>query len=169
MLEIDRRALDTLVALRPAARPVLDDAWARRALSPEETAVRSLPPEAADPRRAAEALRAQFAGADWSPRVRLHLSGMMLEAGRAGDALATLSGVAEDLAQKGHAREAIAILKKAGRFRHRGSGEVTEDAAFRERVESLLRETAELAARAAPSVEEIAEGTGEEQSDQLAG
>ena len=152
MLEIDRGALDALVALRPAARPLLDAGRARRALSPEEIAVRSLPPEAADPRRAAEALRAQFAASDWSPRIRLHLSRVMLEAGRADDALATLTGVAEDLAQRGHAREAIAILKKAGRARRRGSEGSTEDAAFRERVELLLPETAELAARAAPSV-----------------
>jgi len=169
MLEIDRDALDALLALRPAARLVLDDAWARRALSPEETAVRSLAPEAADPRQAAEALRAQFAGAEWSPRVRLHLCTMMLEAGRADDALATLVGVAEDLAQRGHAKEAIAILKRAGRARRRGSDGPTEGAPSRERVGALLSETAELAARATPPVEEVAEGTGEEQGDHLAG
>ena len=169
MLEIDRGALEALVARRPAGRPLLDDAWVKRALSPEETAVRSLPPEAADPRQAAAALRARYGSCDWSARVRLHLSGLLLEEGRADDALATLAGVAEDLAQQGHGKKAIAILKKAGPLRHRGSGETAEDAAFRDQVEALLRETVELAARPAPPVQEVAEGAGEEQGNQLAG
>ena len=57
--------------------------------------------------------------------------------------------------------------KKTEKLRHRGAGEATEDVVLRARVEALLRETADLAARATPAVEEDAEGPGEEQSQQL--
>ena len=197
MLEIDRSSLDTLVALRPAARGLLDEACVERALSPEETAVRSLPAEAADPKRAAAALRAHFGGCEWSPRVRLHLSGLMLDVGREEDALAILAGVAEDLARQGHAQKAVEVLKKVEWIQRRGIEEVSlaplgkgrrkssqrkkghpadpptsravREAAFREWVGSLLRETAVLAARAAASVEEVAEREGEEQGHEFAG
>jgi CRP-like cAMP-binding protein len=195
MLEIERDALETLVALRPDARTLLDQACVERALSPEESAVRSLPPEAADPARAAAALRAHFGDCNWSPRVRLHLSRLMLDVGRQGDALAILAGVAEDLARNGHAQKAIAVLKKVETIQRRGIKEVplaplkagrrtssarraskrrgapraVKEAAFREWVGSLLRETAVLAERSAAAVQEEAEGAGEEQRRQLAG
>jgi CRP-like cAMP-binding protein len=195
MLEIERKALDVLVALRPAVRALLDEACEGRSLSPEESAVRSLPPEAADPTRAAEALRAHFGDCNWSPRVRLHLSRLMLDVGRQGDALAILAGVAEDLARNGHAQKAIAVLKKVETIQRRGIKEVclaplkagrrtssarlaskrraapraVKEAAFREWVGSLLRETAVLAERSAASVQEGAERAGEEQRPQVAG
>jgi hypothetical protein len=133
------------------------------------TALHSFPSETADPLQVATVLRARYGSCDWSARVRLHLSGLMLEAGRADDALDTLTGVAEDLAQQGHGRGAIAILKKAGRLRHRGSIGAVESAALREGAEALLSEAAELAAGASPAVEEEAEGPGQEQGNQLAG
>ncbi len=133
------------------------------------TALRSLPPETADPLQVAVALRARYGSCDWSARVRLHLSGLMLEAGRADDALDTLTGVAEDLAQQGHGRGAIAILKRAGRLRHRGSNGAIENDALREGAEALLSEAAELAAGPSPAVEEEAEAAGQEQGHQLAG
>ena len=117
----------------------------------------------------AVALRTRYGSCDWSARVRLHLSGLMLEAERADDALDTLTGVAEDLAQQGHGRGAIAILKKAGRLRHRGSNGGAESAALREGAEALLSEATELAAGTPPAVEEETEGPGQEQGNQLAG
>jgi CRP-like cAMP-binding protein len=169
LLEVDRDALEALLARRPAARALLDEAWARRALSPEETAVRSLPPEAADPLRAAEALRDRYGRHDWSARVRLHLAGVMLETERAGDALMTLAGVAEDLVQRGHGRGAMTVLKKADRLRHRRPGEAASETDLQEGVQALLSEAEKLAAGPTPSVEEQAEGNGQEQGQQLAG
>jgi CRP-like cAMP-binding protein len=195
ILEIEREALDVLVALRPAVRALLDEACEGRSLSPEESAVRSLPPEAADPARAAEALRAHFGDCNWSPRVRLHLSRLMMDVGRQDDALAILAGVAEDLARRGQAQKAIAVLKKVETIQRRGVEEVclaplkagrrsssarlaskrraapraVKEAAFREWVGSLLRETAVLAERSAASIQEGAEGAGEEQGRHLAG
>lgn len=178
-LEIGPEALDTLLALRPRARKILEETAASRAQSPEEQAVRSLPPEAADPERAAEALRAHFGGSDWSYRVRLHLSQLMLDVGRQEEALAILASVAEDLARSGHAQKAIAVLKKVEWIRRRGVPEVpvpslrrgrrrsarprseaasdsaaagtaaANGAAFREWVGSMLRVTHALAARPA--------------------
>jgi hypothetical protein len=194
MLEIDREALEVLVGLRPAARVLLDEACVERALSPEESAVRSLPPEAADPARAAAALRAHFGDCNWSPRVRLHLARLMLDVGRQGDALAILAGVAEDLARNGQAKKAISVLKKVETIQRRGIREVclaplkagrrtssarraarrraapraVKEAAFREWVGSLLRETAMLAERSAGAVQEEAEAPGEEQRRELA-
>jgi tetratricopeptide (TPR) repeat protein len=123
-LEIGPEALETLLALRPAARKVLEETGASRAQSPEEQAVRSLPPEAADPEHAAEALRAHFGGSEWSYRVRLHLAQLMLDVGRQEEALAILASVAEDLARSGHAQKAITVLKKVEWIRRRGVPDV---------------------------------------------
>jgi CRP-like cAMP-binding protein len=123
-LEIGRSALETLLAMRPEARRLLRRQAARRAQSAEEKAVRALPPEAADPERAAEALRAHFGGSEWSFRVRLHLAQLMLDVGRQEEALAILAGVAEDLARHGHAQKAIAVLKKVEWIRRRGGAEI---------------------------------------------
>ena len=195
VLEIDRAALDTLVAMRPAARPLLDTACVERMQSPEESAVRALLPGTIDPERAAAALRAHFGDSDWSPRVRLHLARLMLDVGRDDDALAILAGVAEDLARRGQAQKAIAVLKKVERIQQRGIHEVclaplkgrrrkaarraraaavepptaVKEAAFREWVGSVLRETADLADRAAGPVQEDAEGDGQPRRDQLSG
>jgi len=162
---------DLLGALADEPQPSVTDKadQGEGALSPEEEALRSLPPEAADPLQAAAALRARYGSSDWSARVRLHLTGELAQAARLGDALATLAAVAEDLVQLGYGRPAMTILKKADRFRHRRPGEAVEDPALRQGVQALLREAEELAARPAPSVEEVAEGAGEEQGHQLAG
>jgi thioredoxin-like negative regulator of GroEL len=123
-LEIGPEALETLLALRPRAHEVLEETAASRAHSPEEQAVRSLPPEAADPERAAEALRTHFGGSEWSHRVRLHLAQLMLDVGRREEALAILASVAEDLARNGRAQKAIAVLKNVEWIRRRGAPEV---------------------------------------------
>jgi CRP-like cAMP-binding protein len=123
-LEIDRRALEPLLDLRPRARRLLEQLARSRAESAEERAVRSLPREAADPERAADALRAQFGGSEWSFRVRLHLAQLMLDVGRQEEALAILASVAEDLARHGHAQKAIAVLKKVELIRRRGGAEL---------------------------------------------
>ena len=124
-LEVDRSALEAVLDMRPRARRLLEELARTRAESPEEKAVRSLPAEAADPERAAEALRAHFGGSEWSFRVRLHLAQLMLDVGRQEEALAILAGVAEDLARHGHAQKAIALLKKVEWIRRRGGAELT--------------------------------------------
>jgi CRP-like cAMP-binding protein len=182
LLEIERWALDCLVDSRPDARPILENAFAGRERSPEESVVRSLP-EAASPERAAEVLKTHFGGCVWSPRVRLQLARLMLDAGQGDDALAILASVAEELAGRGRARQAISILKKVEALRRRGERAVAaapsrkadrralrakdvpeaapsraaSEAEFREWVVSLLKKTARLAgAQAAPSEEEEA-------------
>jgi hypothetical protein len=181
----------------PAAAQVAlfsDDDVGAVAKAFDEPADLSLPPGAADSARAAAALRAHFGDCSWSPRARLHLAHLMLDVGRQGDALAILAGVAEDLARNGQAKRAISVLKrvetiqrrgireaclaplKAGRrassarraARRRAAPRAVKEAAFREWVGSLLRETAMLAERSASAVEEEAEAPGEEQRRELA-
>ena len=178
VLEIERRALETLLKMRPGARELLEEVCSSRTLSQEEEAVRSLPPEAADPDHAAAALQAHFGSSDWSPRVRTYLARLMLDAGRQDDALAILASVAQDLARRGRAQKAITLLKTVETIRKRGvhavelspprpgrrrsarhagpsgssasASRAAKEAAFREWVGLLIRATDELAARSAP-------------------
>jgi CRP-like cAMP-binding protein len=160
LLEVDRGALERLVEARPAAREILEGAREGRTHSAEEAAVRALP-ETASPERAAAVLAAHFGGSEWSPRVRLHLAKQMLDAGQENDALAVIASVAEDLAQGGHAEQAIAILKKVDQARRREdhgrtkhpSRAVTE-AAFRMWVGSIASEAERLAPAAATAAEQ---------------
>jgi thioredoxin-like negative regulator of GroEL len=153
LLEIDHWALETLVEAQPQARSVLEGARDHRAHSPEEAVVRSLP-EQASPERAATVLAAHFGGSEWSPRVRLHLARLMLDAGQENDALAVIASVAEEVARSGHAETGIALLKKVDEVRKRDAAaprvsRAASDAAFRMWVSSLARGTDALA-RAAP-------------------
>ncbi len=164
LLEIAHWALERLVEARPAARPILEGVRDGRAESPEETAVRSLP-EDASPERAAAVLAAHFGGSDWSPRVRLHLAKLMLDAGHEKDALAVIASVAEEMAKGGHAEAGIALLKKVDQIRRsddRGTvpsvSRAASEAAFRVWVGSLAQGgEALLRAAATPSVEEGAD------------
>ena len=162
LLEVSRSALQRLVEARPAAKVCLLEAYQARADSEEEAAVRSIP-EGASPERAAIVLKAQFGECEWSPRVRLHLARLMLDAGQEEDALAVLASVAEELAGRGHADQGIEILKKVESLRHSGAGpgavpgrkkdapagpppsRAHADAAFREWALTVLRETNSLA------------------------
>jgi hypothetical protein len=157
----------------------MEEVASSRARCQEEEAVRSLPPEAADPERAAAALQSHFGSSSWSPRVRTHLARLLLDVGRQDDALAILAGVAQDLARRGQAQKAIALLKKVQQVRRRGIQEIelaplrpgrrrsarhapsaapsgpggsraVTGAAFREWVGLLVRATDDLA-RSAPS------------------
>lgn len=165
LVEIDRWALDALVEARPAARPLLEGARDGRAQSPEETAVRSLPGEAS-PERAAAVLAAHFGASEWSPRVRLHFAKLMLDAGQEGDALAVIASVAEEMARRGQAETAIAILKKVDQIRKREPGaavprvsRAASEAAFRVWVGSLAQGSdALLRAATPPAVEEDTDG-----------
>jgi hypothetical protein len=160
LLEIDRWALESLVAARPAAWPILEGARDGRARSPEEEAVRSLPEEA-NPERAAAVLAAQFGGTSWSPRVRLHFAKLMLDAGQENDALAVIASVAEEMAHSGHAATGIAILKKVDQIRKREAGaavprvsKAASEAAFRVWVGSLAHSAESLMGAASPPAEE---------------
>ena len=149
-LEIGPEALEALLDLRPEARKMLEATGASRSQSPEEQAVRSLPPSAADPEHAAEALKAHFGGSEWSFRVRLHLAQLMLDVGRQEEALAILASVAEDLARRGHAQKAIAVLKRVEWIRRRGVPDVPV-APMRKGRRRSTRPRAEAAAESAAS------------------
>ena len=123
-LQIEHTALESLLKMRPEARALLEEVCASRVRCQEEEAVRSLPPEAADPERAAAALQAHFGSSDWSPRVRTYLARLMLDAGRQDEALAILASVAQDLARRGRAQKAITLLKTVEAIRRRGVHEI---------------------------------------------
>lgn len=167
LLEVDRWALAKLVEARPAARPILEGTRDVRAQSPEEAVVRALPGDAG-PERAAAVLAAHFGAAEWSPRVRLHFARLMLDAGQENDALAVIASVAEEMAQRGHADTAIAMLKKVDQIRRRDAdaaaprgSRAASDAAFRVWVASLAGgPDALLRAPAPPPVEEPADRRG---------
>jgi len=118
VLEIAKPALDVLALGRAAARQLLEEACVERAMSPAAAAVRSVPEDVAV-ERAARALAAHFGESRWSPRMRLRLADVLLKAGNEKDALAILTGVAEDLAAAGKADKAIAVLKKVERIARR--------------------------------------------------
>jgi hypothetical protein len=63
----------------------------------------------------------------------------------------------------------MTVLKKADRLRHRRPGEAASGTDLQEGVQALLSEAEKLAAGPTPSVEEQAEGNGQEQGQQLAG
>jgi len=159
LLEIERSALERLLEARPAATPLLEGASKGRSHSPEEAAVRSLP-ETVSPDRADAVLAAHFGGTSWSPRVRLHLAKQMLDAGLENDALTVIAGVAEELAQAGHAETAIVILKRVDQARRPGerpaksASRAVPGAAFRTWLGSVAKETEGLAGRAASPAEE---------------
>jgi hypothetical protein len=168
LLEIDHWALERLVEARPEARPILEGVRAGRSESPEETAVRSLPGDAS-PERAAAVLAAHFGGSEWSPRVRLHLAKLMLDAGHEKDALAVIVSVAEEMAKGGHAEAGIALLKKLEQIRKRDDrgtvprvSRAASEAAFRVWVGSLAQGgEALLRAATSPAVQEGADRQGD--------
>jgi CRP-like cAMP-binding protein len=178
LLEVDPHALARLVAARPAARAILERAQGNR--EPDAVAPVACGATAgSNPERTAAALRAHFGGAEWSPRVRLRLARLLLEAGREADALAVLASVAQDLAKSGQAARGIGVLRKVERIRGRedegaapaplcrtgrratpreeplalpaSPSRAAAGAALREQVGALLREAQLLAAHAAPS------------------
>ena len=77
-------------------------------------------PRARAPSGRRSSSRPSSATCEWSPRVRLHLARLMLDAGQEDDALAVLASVAEELADSGHADQGIEILKKVEQLRHSG-------------------------------------------------
>jgi Flp pilus assembly protein TadD len=115
----------------------------------------------ARPERAAAFMAAHFGGTSWSPRVRLHIAKLMLDAGQENDALAVVASVAEEMAQSGHAETGIAILKKVDQIRKRDAGaavppvsRAASEAAFRVWVGSLAQGAEALMRAASPPSEE---------------
>jgi CRP-like cAMP-binding protein len=118
LLEIEKHALDALALTRPAARQLLEEAFVARATSPAVAAVRSVPEDVAV-ERAAVVLAAHFGERRWTARMRLRLADVLLKAGNEKDAVAILTGVAEDLAAAGRADKAIAVLMKIEKIANR--------------------------------------------------
>jgi CRP-like cAMP-binding protein len=118
LLEIEKHALDALALARPAARQLLEEAFVARATSPAVAAVRSVPEDVAV-ERAAVVLAAHFGERRWTARMRLRLADVLLKAGNEKDAVAILTGVAEDLAAAGRADKAIAVLMKIEKIANR--------------------------------------------------
>ena len=70
-------------------------------------------------RKAIEVLEAHFGESRWDPRMRLRLAELLLRAGKDGDAVDILIGLADDLAKEGFPDKAIAILKKVEKLQRR--------------------------------------------------
>src|SRR5260221_3933748 len=97
---------------------MLEEAFVARATSPAVAAVRSVPEDVAV-ERAAVVLAAHCGERRWTARMRLRLADVLLKAGNEKDAVAILTGVAEDLAAAGRADKAIAVLMKIEKIANR--------------------------------------------------
>ncbi len=126
ILELDKPTLDGIARTHPRVCDVLEEAYIRRASSPEVAAIRSVP--FTDPRsgqRAIEVLEAHFGESRWDPRMRLRLADVLVRAGKEDDAVPILVGLADDLARGGHPEKAISILKKIEQLQRRHVEEVS--------------------------------------------
>ena len=126
VLELDKPALDAIARTHPRVCDVLEDAYIRRASSPEAAAIRAVP--LSDPlsdRRAIEVLEAHFGESRWDPRMRLRLADVLVRAGKEHDAVPILVGLADDLSREGYPEKAISILKKIEQLQRRDIEEVS--------------------------------------------
>lgn len=126
VLELDKATLDGIARLHPRVCDVLEDAYIRRASSPEAAAIRAVP--LSDPlsdQRAIEVLEAHFGESRWDPRMRLRLADVLVRAGKEQDAVPILVGLADDLAREGYPEKAISILKKIEQLQRRHIEEVS--------------------------------------------
>ncbi len=126
ILELDKPTLDGIARTHPRVCDVLEEAYIRRASSPEAAAIRAVPLN--DPlsdQRAIEVLEAHFGESRWDPRMRLRLADVLVRAGKEQDAVPILVGLAEDLAKEGYPEKAISILKKIEQLQRRHIEEVS--------------------------------------------
>jgi CRP-like cAMP-binding protein len=126
VLELDKPSLDGIARTHPRVCDVLEDAYLRRASSPEAAAIRAVP--LSDPlsdQRAIEVLEAHFGESRWDPRMRLRLADVLVRAGKDHDAIPILVGLADDLAREGYPEKAISILKKIEQLQRRHIEEVS--------------------------------------------
>ena len=126
ILELDKPSLDGIARTHPRVCDVLEEAYIRRASSPEVAAIRAVPLN--DPlsdQRAIEVLEAHFGESRWDPRMRLRLADVLVRAGKAHDAVPILVGLADDLAREGYPEKAISILKKIEQLQRRHIEEVS--------------------------------------------
>jgi CRP-like cAMP-binding protein len=145
VLELDKPALDDIARTHPRVCDILEDAYIRRASSPEAAAIRAVP--LSDPlsdRRAIEVLEAHFGESRWDPRMRLRLADVLVRAGKEHDAVAILVGLADDLSREGYPEKAISILKKIEQLQRRHIEEVSL-ASLHKEAESLRRSPPEAA------------------------
>jgi CRP-like cAMP-binding protein len=125
-LELDKPTLDGIARGHPRVCDVLEDAYIRRASSPDVAAIRAVP--MTDPlseQRAIEVLEAHFGESRWDPRMRLRLADVLVRAGKEHDAVPILVGLADDLAREGYPEKAISILKKIEQLQRRNIEEVS--------------------------------------------
>jgi CRP-like cAMP-binding protein len=126
VLELDKAALDGIARSHPRVCDILEDAYIRRASSPEVAAIRSVPfTDASSDQRAIEVLEAHFGESRWDPRMRLRLADVLVRAGKEADAVPILVGLADDLARGGYPEKAISILKKIEQLQRRHVEEVS--------------------------------------------
>jgi CRP-like cAMP-binding protein len=126
VLELDKPTLDGIARTHPRVCDVLEEAYIRRASSPEAAAIRAVPLN--DPlsdQRAIEVLEAHFGESRWDPRMRLRLADVLVRAGKDEDAVPILVGLADDLAHEGYPEKAISILKKIEQLQRRHIEEVS--------------------------------------------
>ena len=125
ILELDKLTLDGIAGTHPRVCDVLEEAYIRRASSPEAAAIRAVPLH--DPlsdQRAIEVLEAHFGESRWDPRMRLRLADVLVRAGKEQDAVPILIGLADDLAREGYPEKAISVLKKIEQLQRRNIEEV---------------------------------------------
>ena len=126
VLELGKSTLDGIARIHPRVCDVLEDAYIRRASSPDAAAIRAVP--LGDPlsdQRAIEVLEAHFGESRWDPRMRLRLADVLVRAGKEHDAIPILVGLADDLAREGFPEKAISILKKIEQLQRRHIEEVS--------------------------------------------
>jgi CRP-like cAMP-binding protein len=123
-LEIDKPTLDRLVLDRPEAKLLLEEACVARATSAEADAVRAVAATDTRPEEALRVLESHFGDRPWSPRMRLRLAHLLAKVGNYAEVVPLLVGLADELANAGESRKAIAILKKIGRLKRRDVEEI---------------------------------------------
>jgi CRP-like cAMP-binding protein len=118
-LELDRASLDDVARRHPRVADVLEAAYIKRASQPEAAAVRTVPLEPGDKRKAIEALESHFGESRWDPRMRLRLADLLARSGKDQEAIPILVGLADELAHEGFPEKAVALLKKVEQLQKR--------------------------------------------------
>jgi CRP-like cAMP-binding protein len=138
ILELDKPTLDGIARTHPRVCDVLEEAYIRRASSPEAAAIRAVPlHDSLSDRRAIEVLEAHFGESRWDPRMRLRLADVLVRAGKEHDAVPILVGLADDLAREGYPEKAISILKKIEQLQRRHIEEVSLAPRLHEELEEV--------------------------------
>jgi CRP-like cAMP-binding protein len=148
LLELDKQRVEQIARKHPRVRERLESRFVDRVTSPETSAVRAVALRRGVARAAQEVMQAAFGDSRLEPRTKLRLADALLRVGRDRDAMALLTGLADDLVRNGFTDKAIAVLKKIERIRKRHFEELP--------LAPLVRERHEVRAAPADPAEEPA-------------